>query len=200
MQVRFYELPSGDSRDLYSIYTPSRQAGLLLHDVDGDGRPDLFCGNYWMRAPERFDLPWRLFAINLWSEEQDSATVRLAPVGGGLAACQAEMPKARLALFDRPPGHTGLWPERRLASDLRYPRALAASGGDVFVSEDAGPGSRLLAYAPEREIATTRGLHALFALEGGLAGVGRESITVWDRADMRRPRFASPRAPVRTGP
>lgn len=39
MQVRFYELPQHDgepwpSREIYSIYTPSQQAGLALHDVN----------------------------------------------------------------------------------------------------------------------------------------------------------------------
>ena len=36
---------------VYSFYTPSRQAGLLLADVDGDGLTDIFAGNYWIRSP-----------------------------------------------------------------------------------------------------------------------------------------------------
>src|SRR5512133_994098 len=41
MQVRFYEppRPSEDrwrARDIYSFYTPSREAGLLMADIDGD--------------------------------------------------------------------------------------------------------------------------------------------------------------------
>ena len=50
-QVRFYEIPGDPAetwpyREVYSIYTPSAQGGLLRHDVDGNGHPDLFAGNY----------------------------------------------------------------------------------------------------------------------------------------------------------
>ncbi len=208
-QIRFYELPAGASRDVYSIYTPSRQAGLALRDIDGDGRPDLFCGNYWVRSPERFELPWRLFAVNEWTETPDSATLRLAlllpPARSRLAvvACQAEMPQARLSVFEKPDDPRRLWPERRLASDLRYPRGLAASQDGIFVAEDAGPESRLLRFGsgPRAEVvAETAGLHTLVRVPGGLAGVAAESITVWDDEDMRRRLYASPPGPERTGP
>ena len=61
-QVRFYE-PGRDpaapwhATDLYSIYTPSWQGGLRLADIDRDGRTDILCGNYWIRSPERWELP-----------------------------------------------------------------------------------------------------------------------------------------------
>jgi len=53
-QVRFYDLPAPmkdtwAETELYTIYTPSTEGGLVLADVDGDGRTDLLCGNYWMK-------------------------------------------------------------------------------------------------------------------------------------------------------
>ena len=57
MQVRFYEIPRDPTQpwpaqDLYSFYTPSREGGLGLADIDGDGLPDILCGNDWIRSPK----------------------------------------------------------------------------------------------------------------------------------------------------
>ena len=38
-------------REIYSIYTPSQQTGLSMRDIDGDGRIDILCGNYWIQKP-----------------------------------------------------------------------------------------------------------------------------------------------------
>ena len=75
-QVRFYWLDKGKwaVQEVYSIYTASRQAGLALADVDRDGRVDIFAGNYWVRSPEAFDLPWRIFAIHLHHEDETAAS------------------------------------------------------------------------------------------------------------------------------
>src|SRR5207245_11758638 len=59
-QVRFYEIPTNLAgpwpvREIYSFYTPSDQGGLMLADIYGDGRPDILCGNYWIRSPESFE-------------------------------------------------------------------------------------------------------------------------------------------------
>ena len=74
MQLRFYEYPGKPyapwpSTEWYSIYTAAKQGGLEMADLDGDGRPVLFCGNYWVRSTASFDLPWRIFAINLLHRE-----------------------------------------------------------------------------------------------------------------------------------
>lgn len=163
LQVRFYEVPAEPAarwpaREIYSFYTPSQQAGLRLADVNGDGLTDIFCGNYWIRGPARFELPWRLFAINTWSEELLSATVRLALADVSmdgvpdLVASQGELPEARLAWFEKPADPTQLWTERRFAEGLRLtrPHALAAADldgdgrPDLVVGENNGARSRLV--------------------------------------------------------
>ena len=74
------------AQDLYSFYTPSREGGLGIADIDGDGLPDILCGNDWIRSPRTFDLHWRLFAINTWNELENSAMLRLANRNGILVA------------------------------------------------------------------------------------------------------------------
>jgi hypothetical protein len=119
-QVRFYDLPSPikdrwTETELYTIYTPSTEGGLVLADIDGDGLPDLLCGNYWMKSPTAFELPWREFAIDTWNEVEASAMLRLAWNGRARVAAQRARSAARrnrgrgerLALCGRRSGRRG---------------------------------------------------------------------------------------------
>jgi len=152
-QVRFYEPPElpGERwpyREIYSIYTPSAQSGLLLEDVDGDGRVDIFCGNYWIQSPAEFDLPWRLFAIHPHYKQPLSSSFRLAKAFGGLIAAQGEFENAPVfSVFQKPRTDIQqLWTETPLLTNVRIrrPRALAVlADGSVVVGEDAGVTSRL---------------------------------------------------------
>lgn len=158
-QVRFYEIPAKSAerwpmREIYSFYTPSDQGGLQLADIDGDGRPDILCGNYWIRSPDSFELPWRLFAIELWNEEPHSAMLRVGLAdlwrsgAANLVAIEREMPEARLAWFDKPADPKQLWIEHRLPSALHldHPHSLDIADfdgdgrPDLLVAERAGAG------------------------------------------------------------
>jgi hypothetical protein len=146
LQVRFYEPSEGawPYREIYSFYTASYQSGLIQADVDGDGRPDLFSGNYWIQSPIKFDLPWRLFAINTYNEGPHSAHVKLlrirrnGRVQPSLLVAQGEMNPAKLALFDPPDDVKQLWQETRLdrGLSLNHPRTLAVADFDNDGLED----------------------------------------------------------------
>lgn len=185
MQVRFYE-ERGDFwpyTEIYSFYTASYQGGLQLADIDGDGRPDILCGNYWIQSPESSDLPWRLFAIELYNEHPRSAQLRLAYSAGQLVVAQGEMAEARLALLHRPDDPKQLWTETRLREDLHDPHALAWP----FVGENHGPGSRLFRINGTQleQIGITRGVHSAFVTEDGiLVTVGADGILTW-RSEYR---------------
>ena len=148
-QLRHYEpgLAPANTRwpyqEIYSIYTASRQTGLALGDVDGDGRTDIFCGNYWVQSPEEYGLPWRLFAIQPYYAEPDAATVSVLPIWGGLVVAQRQRLNAVFSHFVPSEDVKALWLERALGP-VRYPTPLLSASGGVLVGENAGSRSRLL--------------------------------------------------------
>ncbi|MBI4906739.1 MAG: hypothetical protein HY820_24130 [Acidobacteria bacterium] len=176
LQVRFYERPERDGerwpyREIYSFYTASYQSGLLLHDVDGDGRADILCGNYWIRSPEAFEMPWRLFAINTYNDTEHAAHLRLVMWGERLVVAQGELRPAKLALFAAGADPKQLWKETRLEGglDLNHPAALASGEQGFVVGERCGRG-RILRWAKH--------------VNGELLGEGAAVVALfWDGPD-----------------
>jgi len=108
LQLRFYSegaLP----KELYSIYTPSRQGGLISRDVDLDGRDDLLWGNYWLERPREENAHWRLFAINTFFEREESALARLAWSEREGLYWGASAGEPRLALLKPGPDRRQIW-------------------------------------------------------------------------------------------
>lgn len=201
-QLRFYTPPGragGDwtYREIYSIYTSSRQGGILRDDLDEDGDLDILFGNYWLRNSADSSPAWTLHAINLWQEDSYSAMTALARLPGEevfqIVASQRDAANARVAVFSRPEDPARLWPGLSLEGrlKLRYPRAVAATEFGILVGEDAGKGSRLIHFEPlgdwyrARQVDETGGLLGLWnagvdsggAL--GLAGAGRKAVYWW---------------------
>lgn len=157
-QVRFYPYPlakegRAEYQEVYSFYTPSRQAGLLQADIDGDGLIDILCGNYWIRSPAAYDLPWHLFAIELYNETPRSASLRLAMRGGSqdLFVAQRDMAEAKVTWFRKLADPKVLWEAHPLNAPggMHFPTGLLAGGWsgegtDVLVGERNGAQSRLL--------------------------------------------------------
>ena len=165
IQIRFYQTPADPARrwpsqDVYSVYTPSWQGGLRIAQIDGEGQPDLLCGNYWVRAPAAFDLPWHLFAINTWTENEKSGMMRLVYAdlfGSGspvLLAAQRAMEHARLAWFAKPADPKLIWEEHRLETglDLSEPASLDVADldgdrrPDILIAEKAAPARLILLH------------------------------------------------------
>lgn len=196
MQVRFYERSQARRwryREIYSFYTASQQSGLLLADVDGDQRLDILCGNYWIHSPERFELPWRLFAINTDYQTPLAAMTRFWLADRNtLWTAQSHMEPAKVAKCLKPTDPTQLWPAMEPATRLNMRRAHALTGGDwygrggadVIVGENAGPASRLIAIAggtaaPEVLARGVDTLEAYFVSAGQLLTVGTDNVSLW---------------------
>jgi hypothetical protein len=156
MQVRFYERPEKAAqhwpyREIYSFYTASYQGDLVLHDIDRDGFRDILCGNYWVKSPPAFALPWRLFAINTHHETPVAAMVRFVPLADGrLWIFQSHAEDARAMLHERPRDPTQIWKESRYGEDMKLSRlhGVAPMGRDTIVGEHNGSASRVLLFRP----------------------------------------------------
>lgn len=193
-QVRFYERPgrAGERwpyREIYSFYTASYQGGLLVRDVDGDGRRDIVCGNYWIRSPEQFDLPWTLYAINTWSEQPLSAAARLAWIGKTLLWAESRMSPARVALFHPPADPRQLWEPAMLELSpraLAYPRGVDSWGESFFiVGESNGVASRLLTFTPRGEARVLERGHPVrhvLSTAAGFAAIGSRRVAFYRKA------------------
>jgi hypothetical protein len=197
MQVRFYERPSEAMprwpyREIYSFYTASYQGDLVLHDIDGDGLQDILCGNYWIKSPAAFDLPWRLFAINTHHEKPESALVRFAPLPDGrLWIFQSHVENARAMLFDRQSDPRQIWKESQYGEQMSLSRihAVARVGRNVFAGEHNGDASRLLLFRPGAEpriLRTGVDVIEMFPLGGPrFLLVGPRSVSVWSYRPLK---------------
>jgi len=169
MQVRFYEAPDFHYTEIYSFYSRSRQGGLIVTDVDGDGLPDIICGNYWIKSPTEWNLPWHDFAIELYNEQPLSASLRLALVGRDLYVAQGELPDGLVSRFRKPADPKQLWIEERLG-EFHYPRAFTGR----LIGEDNGPQSRL--FVDGKPAGETSGVHTAFPYRDGFVLIGRDGV------------------------
>jgi hypothetical protein len=128
-QLRFWT-PRG-VEEIYSIYTPSRQGGLITVDLDGDSRAELLCGNYWLRDSGRRGAAWRLFALNTYFAGEDSALARLCWVDRPRGLLWAS--RERLVFHRPPPRLEELWPATPIeVPGLGEPHAWLSSSNPLL--------------------------------------------------------------------
>jgi hypothetical protein len=190
MQVRFYERGEGKRwpyREIYSIYTPSQQTGLSTRDIDGDGYVDIVCGNYWIKSPQSFELPWHIFAINTYSELPESAMLTHAFLGKDLLVTQGHMPDARVTLFTKPQDPRQLWQETPIAGEFHRVHTSAAWNGMLFFGENNGASSRIFALKDRKATEIAKGVENLqiLATKEGMISVGPKELVLW-RYDRRK--------------
>ncbi len=181
MQLRFYEKPADlqerwQYSEIYSFYTASEQGGLIQRDVDGDGKPDLICGNYWVQSPDQFELHWQLFAINLFHDHPVAASARLAWRKGKLLWLESKRPNARAVWFTPHSNPKEQWIPEPLGLALHFPRALLVKDDLVWIGENNGKQSRLIEWPGGKVIHSGVPLHTLIATKEGVIGIGPESI------------------------
>lgn len=106
--------------------------------MDGDGVPDLFFGNYWVRNPGRLGVAWRLFTINTFF---DTPAAALAALGvwdhNTLIWAETSAKQARIAVFEAPEDRKQLWKEHRL-EPLDEPKAVLVHPQGVFIGHAGG--------------------------------------------------------------
>ncbi|MFN7936746.1 MAG: hypothetical protein U0R19_25730 [Bryobacteraceae bacterium] len=178
LQVRFYSIPEPAKitqkwpyHEIYSFYTASYQAGLLLQDINADGLPDILCGNYWIQSPAEFELPWRLYAINTYNDTPEAAHMRLQWINGRLLASQGELELGRVVLFTPPADPTQLWHPEPIAGNLAHPHA-AARKGYILLAE----ATRLWLLHNQQKRLLHQGLaiHTLLETSDGFLAIGEQ--------------------------
>ncbi len=137
LQLRFYR-EGASPRDLYSIYTPSKQGGLMARDVDLDGRDDLLWGNYWLQRPRQENAHWRLFAINTFFEKEDSALARLAWSGREGLFWGTAAGEPRLALLKPALDRKQLWEAEMLPDAPSGITAMLSLNQSLIVAHARG--------------------------------------------------------------
>ncbi len=160
-QLRFYLFPGFEYKEIYSIYTASQQGGMLLHDVDHDGLPDLFLGNYWVKNPGQLDVDWRLYAVNIF---HDTPTAALAAFGmwkdDWLFWAETTAKNARIVAYEPPVDRKQLWIEHRL-EPLDEPRAILVHPQGVFIGHADGVVLESLDGSSWRRTTIARGMRVL---------------------------------------
>jgi len=134
------EDPVGDEWQHYEIgsFPTTNHSGMEIVDVNDDGNQDIVSGNFWIEAPDDpTDVPWEFHRFSNWDR---GGTYRWGGMnkhgvadfdGDGtleIVASEAEIPEARLSLFDRESADdAGQWKEIKLDSGLDAPHSLVVA-------------------------------------------------------------------------
>jgi hypothetical protein len=220
-QLVWYEMPA-DPRQPWKRHDigtlPAKnQSGLLVGDVAGRGRSDLLCGMFWAACPsDPTREGWTFHRFGDWDRNGWGGMTKhaLADLNGDgqpeIIAAEAEIPAARLGIFQPSPDRTKPWTCRVLDDRLYCPHSLVvadldADGRDEIVvgemtcggwSFPPNPRPRLLAYLnqgketfPVKILSEGWGIHEMGWVaagnQGGLFLYGADEIQDQRFKDMR---------------
>lgn len=148
--VFFFEIPDDPTEpwirhEIGSFSGPS-QSGMEIVDINGDGRKDIVSGMFWIEMPANpRGGGWTFHRFGTWDEDNGrwGGMIKhgVADFDGDgdveIVAAEAEIPGARLALFDRKRADgTDLWRETLLEDDLYAPHSLVVGDLDVDGRQD----------------------------------------------------------------
>lgn len=148
--VFFLEVPDDPTqpwiRHEIGSFPVADQSGMEVVDVDGDGRQDIVSGMFWIEAPAdpRQD-DWAFHRYGTWDRDNEGwggmNKHGVADFDGDgeveIVAAEAEIPGARVSLFDREASDgTGLWAERPIEEALYAPHSLVVGDLDADGRED----------------------------------------------------------------
>lgn len=142
-EVFFLEIPDDPTRPWIrhevGSFPVEDHSGMVIVDVNGDGREDIVSGMFWIEGPvdPRQD-GWTFHRYGTWDQSNEGwggmAKHGVADFDGDgqveIVASEAEIPGARLSLFDRQSDDgTGEWSETPIDENLYAPHSLVV--GDL---------------------------------------------------------------------
>ena len=148
--VFFLEIPDDSTqpwiRHEVGTFPAGNQSGMEVVDVNDDGRNDIVSGMFWIETPAdpRQD-DWTFHRYGTWDRSNEGwGGMNMHGVadfdGDGqleIVASEAEIPGARLSLFDRTSDDgTGLWDETPITDDLYAPHSLVVGDLDADGNPD----------------------------------------------------------------
>lgn len=188
----WYEMPGAPEKSWvrHDIGTLPRanQSGLLVGDVSGRGRSDILCGMFWAECPADPRQHWKFHRYGDWDSNGWGGMTKhaLADMNGDgvpeIVAAEAEIPNARLGIFEAASDRSKPWRCQILEKTLYCPHSLVVADldadrrPDIVVGEmtcggwsfPMNPRPRVLAYVNEgkgkfqvRTIAEKAGIHEM---------------------------------------